>query len=438
MPGNEATEFGVESTRRRRFLQAVGALGAVGLAGCGGDGDGTETDDGGDGTATDTETDDDGSDETPTDTQTDDDGGDETPTDTETDDGGDETPTETETPNQDFPSDPATVVTFSGGGSVSPGETTTLTATAENPYLFPIQSVQLSLEGPNADWTVEATGDTNLGTIETGANKEVSWDITAPEGADGGFTLSGSISYESTTDQVQQEFSQSITVFDPGDVPQGGLEAYYSLDGDTATNLVTGTDATSGTTEYPTTGAPGVVGNAFEFTTSGDTSNSSDALVSGEDLPLNGEGATLGAWFRYSSKEAFARIYQVGGNVSTPGVQDAYEIIFFEDTDEILVVTNGGGRSQATLTLSPDTWFFVVTVFDGDDIRLHAFDQEGEIDASPATATNGRTQGGPFPLVLMNGDDSESAGRMDEVRAYSRALSEAEVTALYEGSSGSS
>jgi hypothetical protein len=44
------------------------------------------------------------------------------------------------------------------------------------------------------------------------------------------------------------------------------------------------------------------------------------------------------------------------------------------------------------------------------------------------------TKTGDESLVMMGGDGSDAAGRMDEVRAYARALSESEVTALYQGS----
>jgi hypothetical protein len=183
-----------EHTQRRRFLKAVGALGVVGLAGCGGDGDGTDTPTDTDGE--DMPTDGNGTD-APTDTDgdgTETDGNEtETPTDTDDEDTPTETPTETEPPEQPIPEDPPAVVSFGEGGTVPAGGTTTLTATVANPFLFPIQSVEVSLEAPNADWTVEATGETDLGTIETGGSAEVSWEVTAPEGVLGSDTLTGTL-----------------------------------------------------------------------------------------------------------------------------------------------------------------------------------------------------------------------------------------------------
>jgi len=424
-----------DSANRRRFLSMIGAMGMAGLAGCSGDDDDTPTDTGtggnGNGETTDTDA-----------------GGNGDTTETDTPESGTDTPTETDAPNQDFPSDPPTVVTFSGGGSVSPGETTTLTATAENPYVFPIQSVRISLNAPNADWTVEATGETTLGTIDTSTGRELSWDITAPEGADGQFTLSGSISYESEIDQVETEFSESITVLNLGGVPVDGIEAYFPFDSETATNVITGTEAS--VTGMPTTDAAGIVDGAWEFTTSGDPrdnrSSTTDAVTSGETLPLNGETATVGAWVNVTGHEAFGRLYQVGGSVAdAAAASGGHEVIFHGNTEAAndLLVADGNGRvvggGGAFPDLSTETWYFVVLVRDGTDYRLHVFDETGELEASPATGSHDTappTSSGEL-LVMMSGDDSETAGRIDEVYGYSRALSEGEVTDLYDNTGGS-
>jgi hypothetical protein len=77
----------------------------------------------------------------------------------------------------------------------------------------------------------------------------------------------------------------------------------------------------------------------------------------------------------------------------------------------------------------------VVTVVDGTDVRLHAFDLAGELSDSPYTGTGSRdTSSSSQPLVLMAGDGNYTTGRMDEVRAYSQALTASEVTTLYEAS----
>jgi len=212
----------------------------------------------------------------------------------------------------------------------------------------------------------------------------------------------------------------------------GSVEAHYTLDGSTATNEVTGADAT--VTGSPTTGVAGIRGSAFEFTKDDDRSSTADALTSGTNLPLNGASATVAAWFRYTSKERYARVYQVGGGVSTAGASDAYEVIFNGGNDELFAVPESGNDTE-NVSVSPDTWYFVVTVIQNDDtVRLHVFDREGEVANSPATGTNTNGNATDQPLVMMNGDDSEPAGKLDEVYAYSTALSPEDVTDLYAAS----
>jgi hypothetical protein len=226
--------------------------------------------------------------------------------------------------------------------------------------------------------------------------------------------------------QVEDLYAASEPVEYPA-VPQGSMEAYYPLDGPNATNLVT--DATASVTGSPTTGVDGIRGDAWEFTASGDTGSTADALTSANDLPLDGSGATVAAWFRYTNKEGFARVYQVGGDVSTPGASEGYETIFNGGNDELFVVPSSGSDT-GNVPVSPDTWHLVVTVADGSELRLHVYDRDGEVAGSPATGS--RTASDTvYPLVMMSGDDSEPAGKLDEVYAYSRSLSGDEIDQLH-------
>jgi hypothetical protein len=211
-----------------------------------------------------------------------------------------------------------------------------------------------------------------------------------------------------------------------GEDPEFGLEAKYTLDGSTATNSVTGKDAT--VTGSPDTDVTGKVNGAFGFTKNDDRSSTADALESADPLPLDESGATVGVWFRYTAKEKYARVFQVGGG--TGGTSQAYEVIFDNANDSLYVA--GISTDTGTISVEPDTWYFVVFVGNGSDVRLHVFDRSGELDASPATGERSPSNN-DYKLVMMSGDDSEPAGRLDEVRAYSRAFTESEVWRLYQG-----
>ena len=400
--GRNQSDASTDSKRsRRRFMKTLGAVGVAGIAGCGGDGDGTPTDT-----------------EPPGETSTDTEPPGETPTSTEAQ------PIE----------DPIQLLEL-GGGSAGPGGTTTLSGSANNPYLYSLRNVVFTLSGPD-DWTI-STPEKQFDSIDTGSSVDVSWEVTAPDSASGSTEFTLTTSYETTSDSAELTQTVDVLVFEPGNVPGDGLEAYYPLDG-SATNAVTGTDAT--VAGEPATDAEGVVNGAFEFTETGDRSSVADALVT-EDLPLNGEGATVGAWVNVTGHEPYSKLFQIGGSLD--GLPpNGWDIEFNDTADSAWIVTwtdEEAVRAEATETsLSTDTWYFIVAVVDGDDARLHVFDQSGEIDDSPKSGSGDRAQTDAVPLHLMAGAGDDTAGRLDEVRAYSRALSEEEVTALYGGSSASS
>jgi hypothetical protein len=220
----------------------------------------------------------------------------------------------------------------------------------------------------------------------------------------------------------------------PGRISDYDLELYYSLDGATVTNNVTGTDAP---TQTASSGATGLDGDAYSFTTNGDTGTGGDAITS-ESLPLNGQGATVAGWVYYTSFESFARIFQVGGTIDDSPT-DGWNIEFNGSTAEWYISHwDGGGVSNESgqnIPVSSDTWYFPVMVTDGTTARLHVFTQEGELGASPVVWQDVGSRGSTTnqPLNVMVGDGRDTAGRADEVRAYSRAFTEKEVWQLYQG-----
>jgi hypothetical protein len=208
--------------------------------------------------------------------------------------------------------------------------------------------------------------------------------------------------------------------------PTGSLEAYYPLDESSPppTNRVNGQAAS--VTGTPSTGVYGIEGDAFEFTNDGSRDTTADALTSGTNLSLDGTGAAVAAWFRYTGKESYARVFQVGGDVGNPS--QGHEVIFNSGSDELFV--SGISSSTGTIPVRPNEWYLVVSVADGSDMRLHVYDRNGELPDSPATGSRSASNT-DYPLVMMSGDDSEPAGNLDEVYAYSRALSTHEVDRLF-------
>ena len=428
---NSDTDSGgasVGRTGRRRLLKAIGGLGVVGLAGCGGDGDGEDT------TEPDTTTT-----EGTTPTETD------TATSTATATG---TPTATPTatpPPQTIPEPASELLAFdSESTQTTAGATVTLTGTLTNTYLFDVRDVEVSLAGPSDDWGIEATGDTRFDTIGSQSTEDVGWEVTVPDGAEGDQTLTATVEYATEDDSATAEVSTSVFIV--GDeIPQEGQVAYVSLDGDTATNEVTGTDAT--TYGDPAPGATGVsenTGDAFAFDGEGGNNSDSDdgdAITTGEALAINGESATIAAWVNWNRIRDYDRLFSVAPDPTTNMTNvNGYQVytnpdsnLRFEGTDS----ASGVDFTTATGILSTGTWFFVVAVWDEGDARLHVFDEDGELDASPWTASPGeRGQDESQNLTLAAGTDPfdtayYSAVTLDEAYAYSRGLSQGEVAALY-------
>ncbi len=408
------------NANRRRFLKALGALGVTGLAGCGGDGDGGDT---------------------PTDTteQVDTTDPPMTTDSRETTAPPETTEPETDTPDDSFGGDPQQLLEIEGG-YLQAGESKTFSGELVNPYLFPIQSVDVTLEPPGDDWEVSPTGDTSFDTIDSQRSEEIAWEITAPENADGEVAIEGTVSYASTTDSAELPLSIPIQVYTPGNAPQEGLEAYVPLDGDTPVNEVTGNEAE--VVGEPTSGATGVLGNAWEFTDNEDINSVENVIVS-EPLPINGEEATIAAWINVADlTEPYSRVYQVDdeGNPGLGESTNGYNIEFFDTNDTLhaQLWDNGDIARDDTgeISLGTGEWYFVVCVIEGGELTFYAYDQNGEVGGSPAVTSGTRAQSDTASLMLMCGDGRDTPGRMDEVRAYSRALSEDGIFQLFLASGG--
>jgi arylsulfatase A-like enzyme len=334
--------------------------------------------------------------------------------------------------------DPDAVAVFSLDDTLTPGSSTTIEAEVENPFESTLRSVEVTLTPPGDDWQLDATTATAFEELAPGSTERVAWNLAAPEGADGEYTVSGTVAYGPVDDRTRTDVTLSVTVFTVDGPPSEGLETYYSLDESTLppADGVTGTEAV--VTGSPTTGESGIRDTAFGFSINGNTSDdkgpgAADALTTGEDLPLNGTGGTVGAWFRFVKHEKYARFCQVGSTVD--GLpSNGWDVEFDDTTDDLkLVLWDQGSLSNSpTVTLTPDTWYFVVAVVgDGGTARLHVFDETGELDPSPVTMDDTRDRTDGDRLHLMAGDGGDVDGRMDEVYAYSRALSEDQIAELY-------
>jgi hypothetical protein len=433
MQRDDADHGDADTAARRQFLRALGGVGVAGLAGCAGD-DGTDTP-----TTTPDETTEpaggtDPATATPTDTST------PTPTDTST-----PPPTDTSTPGNTFGDEPRPLVALAGDESASPDETVTLTGDLLNAYLFPVRSVEITLEPPGDGWEITATGATSFGELPSQGREEVAWEVVVPEDADGEYTIDGTITYETDADEAEVGISHTLLVLTPGEAPEEGLEAYVAFDGDTPTNEVTGADAeVYGDPSPGAAGPTGDTGDAFAFDGDG------DAVASAEPLAIDGDAATIAGWVRFTGEsiEEYTRLFTVAPDPTTPfdganGYQVFYQagglwLVGFDASGESAVVTESLGEF-----IEPETWYFVAFTIDEGTYTMHAYDTGGAISGFPReVSASPRNKSESQHLVLSAGTDDfgttyYAACRMDEVRAYSRPLSQGEMYQLYTGSGGS-
>jgi len=166
-------------SNRRRFLKTLGVLGVTGVAGCGGDGG-----DGGTSTATET-------------------------TDGTSAGTGTPTPTPTPTPDTGLPDDPPTLISLDED-EISP-ETGTLNTTIANAYPHAIKGYSVDLEAPEG-WELSASGETSFDMLEQGANHQVAWDLTLPDGANGEYDLTATATYARGDDDAEANETLQLTV----------------------------------------------------------------------------------------------------------------------------------------------------------------------------------------------------------------------------------
>ena len=385
-------------TDRRRFVKALGALGVAGLAGCGGDGDGTPTD---------TETSSDGTDDT--------DAGTETTT---------ESPTPTEEPMEDLGTDPEPLLSLEGATAPA-NETTTLTGTLSHPYLFDLESVEVTAEAPNDDWTVTATGETSFETIGIGDTQEVGWEVSVPEGASGPYTLSFNVTYESATDQADVTVEQSVTVFTPGEPPEDGLIAHFPLEGSPPTNAAGDGEGT--TTGDPVTDAEGVVGSAYEF-------DGEDDFVSLPEFGADVSSVSVSMWVNtenWGGPETQLLFWggpvpdHTGFELWMPEGSGVPEF-FYWDGEQVNLVAGGGSAPPS------GEWVHLCAVYD-DDAGTGTMYVNGESVGSQSVQFGPSLD--PVDTMLAAHPDGEPAfrnfaGRIDEVRVYDRPLSQAEAASI--------
>ena len=232
----------------------------------------------------------------------------------------------------------------------------------------------------------------------------------------------------------------------PADTPPiiPGLVLYYSCEEVSGTTLpdMSG-NGNNGTLVGPFTVAAGQVGNALLL-----TANNADAPTSGGYVVMppkilaGSSTMTIATWFKINSTLAFQRIFDIG-------TSDTTSSMYLTPRDSanpsnlrfsIRMTLADGGLFKEDLQAAPvktiptNTWEHVAVVLDASGGRLYLNGQQVGVNTA---MTMRPTTLGDTPSDWIG--RSEFAinpyldGAIDEFRIYNRALSAAEISALYSG-----
>ncbi len=214
---------------------------------------------------------------------------------------------------------------------------------------------------------------------------------------------------------------------------QNGLVSHWKLD-ETSGTLVDSVGSNDGTaTNTPTYNATGKVDGAMQF----DGTSNEHVLVSHDaSLDFDTTSFSYGGWFYPTAfPEAYSIPFHKGGST---GTLDGYDIEFSRpaDDDSAVACQADGTSLMCTPFMSGapalNTWhhLFVVTDQTADEVRTY---HNGVLyDTNDISGMGGYGNTEDLQMGIGDGGSWDYQGRSDDLRVYDRALSAAEVFALYD------
>ncbi len=237
------------------------------------------------------------------------------------------------------------------------------------------------------------------------------------------FSVAGTYVLRLTASDGSLQSSDDVTIEvapAPSSGSEDGLVGHWAMDGNGADTSGLGNNGTPiGSTSY----GAGRISSALFL------SSNSSRLEVPDSNSLDVTGAiTISAWIRPESSGTQYVISKKG-----KGSIDGYELSL-SNQGRVFVRFNEDSSgnsyrvdSSTRFPTNGQTWMHVVATYDGSTIKLYINGQlEGSQNANFKIGTN------DLPLSIGSGQDGYRgmAGAIDDVRIYSRALSEGEVSAL--------
>jgi len=210
------------------------------------------------------------------------------------------------------------------------------------------------------------------------------------------------------------------------------LVAYYKLSD--VNDSVGGFNLTNNNTVAFNTGK---IGNAGD----GGATNTNKSLSIANDLGIQGGNCSISLWGNVTTAP--------GTNVSAwfvvqidEGIDVDYEIIYRDVSGQKRLTFNRKQENVANnfidevVTLTLGTWYHIVLTYDGTNLRGY---RDNSLVAGPtAMSGNGSGASGEVFRILANyaGADGFFSGLVDECGVWSKALSTAEISELYNNGAG--
>ncbi len=161
------------------------------------------------------------------------------------------------------------------------------------------------------------------------------------------------------------------------------------------------------------------------------TSNAAFNFDGGSDEVTNTFSFVLGSAATFSAWVSPADLYNPSYSIMKRGATPEFQLMFYDDvTLRFTVTTSTGGTLDLDLDIDPDDfideWNLVTGVYDGTNMRIYLNGEEYDFQAKTGTLTNstGFSVGNDASGNYFDGD-------IDDVRVYNRALTAAQVYALY-------
>lgn len=218
--------------------------------------------------------------------------------------------------------------------------------------------------------------------------------------------------------------------------PPSNMIGWWDGDAVTADAAIDLTGSNDGILVNGTTTVPGKVGQAFEF------DGVDDYIAFGDIFDGLNTGLTLDAWFKtdatVGNKPIVAKYWSDGGSWLIRTDEDDPSKLNFTICDDTCHTFENLAMAHSTSTVNDGEWHHVAGTFDGTTASLYL---DGALQGSDVAVSAGWADTHHFCIGAACTPSGEAhlpfAGSIDEIEIFDRALSAAEIQAIFDaGSAG--